>query len=171
MVSAVKCNPEVQEPSELRFGRWAWADWGWVQSQGQAHGLVSGSRLGCSLQTGILCPFNHTLFTLAHVSKQLFPLPLTFKTMLWNQCIWAPKDVIWVIISKDATSYATCALIITILKHLLMSSVLPQLSLKCYQLWENTTVRGTTLTISGEDSGVEQCTPRLLFLRLGFKNH
>lgn len=170
MVSAVKCNPEVQEPSELRFGRWAWADWGWVQSQGQAHGLVSGSRLGCSLQTGILCPFNHTLFTLAHVSKQLFLLPLTFKTMLWNQCIWAPKDVIWVIISKVA-SYATCALIITILKHLLMSSVLPQLSLKCYQLWENTTVRGTTLTISGEDSGVEQCTPRLLFLRLGFKNH
>lgn len=170
MVSAVKCNPEVQEPSELRFGRWAWADWGWVQSQGQAHGLVSGSRLGCSLQTGILCPFNHTLFTLAHVSKQLFLLPLTFKTMLWNQCIWAPKDVIWVIISKVA-SYATCALIITIWKHLLMSSVLPQLSLKCYQLWENTTVRGTTLTISGEDSGVEQCTPRLLFLRLGFKNH
>lgn len=66
----------------------------------------------------ILCPLNHTLFTIAQVSEQLFSLPSIFK-MLWTLHIWIPKGMPSELSSPKMPQVVIYALTATCLKHLL----------------------------------------------------
>lgn len=97
---AVQCKPEVQEPgpeshtlgpaiestgcgqTECRSGTQARLSWSLPQELAS-----SGGGWVAHCKHVILCPLNHTLFTLAQVSEQLFPLPSLFKMIFWTWSI------------------------------------------------------------------------------------
>lgn len=70
-----------------------------------------------------LHPLNHTLFTVAQVSEQLFLLPSIFKVTFWTLCIWMPKGMLSELRPpKMLQNCMICALTATILKYLLTFS-------------------------------------------------